>query len=511
MKKNVIKVCAIIILAILFSIPRHVFAVTVNSVNYEDRIRKSAYDIIGVINGGTSIQTTCSNDDGKGYEVYFKVDGTEKVVKNIANGATTNNNDVALTITGTVAADNRTCNVVYHIVNNSTEEKQYAVATTADVQLGENDYAAIYKDSTKKIEITQDDITYDTDYGTQMRISFSPEADTTWIGNYGYRADNKYVNSTISSYTVSDNEDTGLAFSWNGTLAANDEVSYTATYTLSEAPVGNVRFYRAGETTPFYTQVGLVGGSVVTPELSSEAHYTYIWNTSKDGAGTSYDENKGIIIKSGDVDIYEVKTPEEFSITFQSNGGTELDSMDIGYNEELNEPEQPEKDGYIFAGWYSDEKLTQKYEFNKMPAKNFILYAKWIADYKILEGADQTHEINDGKDISVRTNANNSKLAEVRVDGEALGKDNYIVDLETGKITLKAAYLDTLSEGTYTLKMVYTDGEVSTNFKIVSGLEESVSPKTGDNIIVYTTMLAVASFIIIFIRKNSRKFKRRKH
>ena len=34
---------------------------------------------------------------------------------------------------------------------------------------------------------------------------------------------------------------------------------------------------------------------------------------------------------------------------------------------------------YTFAGWYSDSGLTTTYTFNKMPASNLVIYAKWNA------------------------------------------------------------------------------------------------------------------------------------
>lgn len=34
---------------------------------------------------------------------------------------------------------------------------------------------------------------------------------------------------------------------------------------------------------------------------------------------------------------------------------------------------------YTWGGWYTDSLLTEKYNFNKMPANNLVLYAKWIA------------------------------------------------------------------------------------------------------------------------------------
>lgn len=56
-------------------------------------------------------------------------------------------------------------------------------------------------------------------------------------------------------------------------------------------------------------------------------------------------------------------------------------------------PERPNNvdPDYTWGGWYTDSLLTEKYNFNKMPANNLVLYAKWIAPkFKV------TFDINGG-------------------------------------------------------------------------------------------------------------------
>lgn len=69
-------------------------------------------------------------------------------------------------------------------------------------------------------------------------------------------------------------------------------------------------------------------------------------------------------------------------------------------------------------------------------------------------------------------------------------RKNYTVESGSTIVTLNVAYLETLTEGTHTLTLVYTDGEVSTEFTVapqmVAGtIEEntdtSASPQTGDS------------------------------
>jgi uncharacterized repeat protein (TIGR02543 family) len=49
------------------------------------------------------------------------------------------------------------------------------------------------------------------------------------------------------------------------------------------------------------------------------------------------------------------------------------------YGEEIVEPDSSKmkKIGYTFTGWYMDESLQERYEFDIMPAENITLYAGW--------------------------------------------------------------------------------------------------------------------------------------
>ncbi|MDD3041076.1 InlB B-repeat-containing protein, partial [Bacteroides sp.] len=48
-------------------------------------------------------------------------------------------------------------------------------------------------------------------------------------------------------------------------------------------------------------------------------------------------------------------------------------------NNNVVEPSIPVKNGYIFAGWYSDAELKTAFSFATAITSNTILYAKWIS------------------------------------------------------------------------------------------------------------------------------------
>lgn len=119
--------------------------------------------------------------------------------------------------------------------------------------------------------------------------------------------------------------------------------------------------------------------------------------------------------------------------------------------------------------------------------------------YKILEGAEQTVNVSNKKELSFRANIEYAKFKEsgkVYIDGKLVDSSNYIVKEGSTIITFNNDYVKELSVGEHTLKVAVADGEASTTFTIVSNAKadtiNSNNPKTGDSIIVYVSVLAIS-------------------
>ena len=65
------------------------------------------------------------------------------------------------------------------------------------------------------------------------------------------------------------------------------------------------------------------------------------------------------------------------TVTFESNGGSDVGKIETYYNETISQPEGPTKTGYEFEWWCSDKELSNKYDFDTPVTKNTTLYAKW--------------------------------------------------------------------------------------------------------------------------------------
>lgn len=67
----------------------------------------------------------------------------------------------------------------------------------------------------------------------------------------------------------------------------------------------------------------------------------------------------------------------DYTITWHYNNGAEDVSTDLEADARVLEPDTPERDGYVFSGWYTDEAFTEKYVFGSKIAENLDLYANW--------------------------------------------------------------------------------------------------------------------------------------
>ena len=108
------------------------------------------------------------------------------------------------------------------------------------------------------------------------------------------------------------------------------------------------------------------------------AGYTFAgWNTAADGTGIKYNSDDTFTISNADVVLYAQWQNADSTVTFESNGGTNVDSQQVSYNHAASEPLAPERSGYSFFGWYTDSELTQAYNFHTPVTSNITLYAKW--------------------------------------------------------------------------------------------------------------------------------------
>lgn len=100
--------------------------------------------------------------------------------------------------------------------------------------------------------------------------------------------------------------------------------------------------------------------------------------------------------------------------------------------------------------------------------------------YKILDGANSDWKQNTEETITIRGNGDFSKFVGVKIDGNTIDAKNYTAKEGSTIITLTTDYLKTLSIGTHTFEIVWTDGSASTNFTVSKNNSGSETRKDDD-------------------------------
>ena len=108
--------------------------------------------------------------------------------------------------------------------------------------------------------------------------------------------------------------------------------------------------------------------------------------------------------------------------------------------------------------------------------------------YEVTEGANQKYTITKNNEAKFKINADFRLFDEgkVYVDNELVDPKNYTAESGSTIITLKKEFVDTLSVGEHTLKVVFNDGgEAITTFNVARVTVPTDNPQTGDNIGFY--------------------------
>ncbi|MBQ8141834.1 MAG: InlB B-repeat-containing protein [Bacilli bacterium] len=71
------------------------------------------------------------------------------------------------------------------------------------------------------------------------------------------------------------------------------------------------------------------------------------------------------------------------TVTFQTNGGSSIDSQEVEHNHYATRPQSnPTKDQYVFENWYEDSELHEEFDFEGTPiVEDTTIYAKYNPDY----------------------------------------------------------------------------------------------------------------------------------
>lgn len=186
---------------------------------------------------------------------------------------------------------------------------------------------------------------------------------------------------------------------------------------------------------------------------------------------------------------------EPVTVTFDSTGGTDVESQTVPRGGKLAAVASPSREGYVFAGWYYEEAPVNAYKQDDIFSENKTLYAGWYEPDMKVDRAEYLKDCDSSISFAVHSDA--------ALTDENLAQyiDFSNVDIQDGKkLSVKQqdnVYLLYSEDGftpgfTYTIKLkdirtvsfvkageedVSGSGITSYSFSIYRENENSVTPK----------------------------------
>lgn len=210
--------------------------------------------------------------------------------------------------------------------------------------------------------------------------------------------DTTYKYGTTITLTAKDKD--GYTFvKWS-----NDEVTKSISFNITEAtyiyPIYEANKYNIifnSNTTP-----NEVSSQELTYDTSSnlnantftkDGHTFASWNTSSDGNGTTYTDGQSVInLSTGDdINLYAMWNINSYTVSFDSMGGSSVDSITNTYGSELGTLEEPTKEGFTFDGWYTDPTGGTPIDEHTQILGTTTYYAHWTEITILCKKAQELH------------------------------------------------------------------------------------------------------------------------
>ncbi|MCX5775226.1 MAG: InlB B-repeat-containing protein [Firmicutes bacterium] len=224
------------------------------------------------------------------------------------------------------------------------------------------------------------------------------------------------VGSSVSAPTAPSK--TGYTF-----VGWYSDSSLTTAYTFTVMPNQDITLYAKWQINQYTITFVTNGGSSVAailadynaavsaPTAPTKTGYTFAGWFSDSALTTPYTFST---MPLGGTTVYAKWDVKEYTITFNSNGGSDVSPITQAFNSVVSEPVPPTKTGFSFIGWFTNEALTNAYVFSTMPAENLTLFAKWVINqYTItfaVDGGSSVTAITQNYDTTVIAPENPSKL-----------------------------------------------------------------------------------------------------
>lgn len=171
---------------------------------------------------------------------------------------------------------------------------------------------------------------------------------------------------SVKQITKADGEELGFESKGTPLVSTHDGETYVY-FTLNGAK-GNWPNYTTGGGVYMY-KLGDAEATEVFVPGSGYANYCM--------ASVVCDQFGNLYYTNDSGHLFCVKS-QAHRVKFDAQGGSSVNGQTPASGSTVSKPTDPTREGYTFAGWYTDEACTKAYDFSVAVTADMTLYAKWI-------------------------------------------------------------------------------------------------------------------------------------
>ena len=200
------------------------------------------------------------------------------------------------------------------------------------------------------------------------------------------------TDTLISAPAVNDSMKEGYKFmGWSDVEGGTTEITVpnampagdSTYYAIWQIQQYKVTFYNEkGDAESIFTTTADYATEYTVPTASKTGYTFDKWMNAETDAVVTFTDGKGTI-PSADTSYYATWTINQYTISFDTDGGSPVADIKQNYATPVTAPSDPTKIGYTFKGWATTKGADESAKVDlptEMPAEDQTYYAIWVID-----------------------------------------------------------------------------------------------------------------------------------